>query len=284
MKLLTEQPSGASLIMTIPEHIINRKLKSKRDLGLGHNHVFAFAHQGKRYFAKIYKEREGFQRESFALENFGAADIPVPAVVFKSTSYGSADNCLLITERIKGTTLDYIERGRSSYCYQAGRVLAKIHALKIPALVQPLVIPIEDIANQIITFAVNEKIEHPLLRALETTLEELNLSTHTVLSHGDYIGRHIFVFRGAVSGIVDWECIRAACPELDLGHCSAFLEIFGGPTDVHSFIKGYGANFDEALNHKLKFYYKIIFARYWKRLNKEQEYQRAICSINAQPC
>jgi aminoglycoside phosphotransferase (APT) family kinase protein len=269
--------------MTISEHIISQKLKDRRGLWPGHNQVFEFSYQGKRYFAKLYKEKEGFQRETLALENFGAADIPVPKIVFTSTSYGGAENCLLITERIKGTTLDNIERRRNSYCYQAGRLLAKIHALKIPALVQPLVIPVEEIAQQIIAFAANEKIQHPLLRSLETTLEELNLSPDTVLSHGDYISRHIFVFRGTVSGIVDWEGIRAARPELDLGHCSAFLEIFGDPTDVHSFIKGYGANFDEAINNKLKLYYKIIFARYWKRLNKEQEYKRAICSINTQP-
>jgi aminoglycoside phosphotransferase (APT) family kinase protein len=270
-------------MMTIPEHIISRKLTSRRDIRLGNNQVFGFSYQRKQFFAKIYKERGGFQRETFALENFGKSDIPVPKIVFKSTSHGGTENCLVITERIKGTTLDKVERSRNKYCYQVGRLLAKIHAIKIPAMVRPLVIPVEEIAKGIRLFADQEKIAHPLLRFLETTLEELNLSSDIVMSHGDYIGRHIFVFRGTVSGIVDWECIRAARPEIDLGHCSAFLEIFGGPEDMQSFIRGYGLTFDENINNRLKLYYKIIFARYWKRLNREQEYQRAICSIRSQP-
>jgi aminoglycoside phosphotransferase (APT) family kinase protein len=164
-----------------------------------------------------------------------------------------------------------------------GHRLAKIHALKIPAMVQPLVIPTEEIAQGITNFAQAENIRHPLLLCMEKTFEELNLSNNIVMSHGDYIGRHIFVFRGAVSGIVDWECIRSARPEVDLGHCCAFLEIFGSPEDEPSFIKGYGLTFDESITHRLKFYYKIIFAHYWKKLNKEQEYQKAMRSIKAHP-
>jgi len=269
--------------MTIPQHIISRKLLDRRDMRMGNNEVFQFSYHRKDYFAKIYKEPSGFQREIFALENFGGADIPVPEIVFKSASYGGAESCLVITERIKGTTLDKIERQRQKYCYQAGHLLAKIHAIKIPALVQPLVIPIEEIAQGIASFAQDENIRHPLLLSMEGTFAELNQSNNIVMSHGDYIGRHIFVFRGIVSGIVDWECIRAARPEVDLGHCCAFLEIFGNPEDEPSFIKGYGSTFDERITHRLKLYYKIIFAHYWKKLNKEQEYQKAMRSIEAHP-
>lgn len=269
--------------MTIPEHVITRKLIGRRNIRIGHNEVFRFLYDGKQYFAKIYKEERGFQREIYALENFGGADIPVPDIVFKAASYGSGDRSLVITEKIKGTTLDKIKLHRDKYCYEVGRLLARIHSMQIPATMETLVIPVEEIANHVLLFANNENIRHPSLEVIRETLEDLNGSEGIVMSHGDYIGRHIFVFQGVVSGIVDWECLRASRPEIDLGHCSAFLEIFGNPEDERDFIEGYGLTFDEDIKNKLKLYYKIIFARYWKRLKREKEHQRAMHSIRTQP-
>lgn len=268
--------------MSIPEHVITRKLTERRNIRVGHNEVFRFLYKRKQYFAKIYKEEHGFQRETYALEHFGGYDIPVPNIAFKSASYGSDKKSLLITEKIEGTTLDRIKRHREKYCYEVGELLSRIHLLPITAAVVPLVIPVDEIADHVLVFADNENIRHPLLEVIRQTLEDLNTTDGIVMSHGDYIGRHLFVFRGAVSGIVDWECLRASRPEIDLGHCAAFLEIFGNPDDERDFIKGYGLTFDEDIKNKLKLYYKLIFARYWKRLNREKEYQQAMRSIKMQ--
>lgn len=269
--------------MTLPEHIISRKLLDGRGMLASNNQVFQFSYHRKDYFAKIYREPSCFEREIFALENFGHAGIPVPEIAFKSALYGGSQSSLVVTEGMKGTTLDKIERQRQRYCYQAGELLAQIHAIKIPAIVQPLVIPIAEVAEGIASFTRDENINHPLLQCMDKTLAELNLSNNLVLSHGDYIGRHIFVFRRAVSGIVDWEYIRAARPELDVGYCCAALEIFGSAEDERSFIQGYGLNFDDSINHRVKLYYKIILAKYWKRRGRTQDYQKAMCSIAAHP-
>ncbi len=269
--------------MSLPEHIISRKLADARGVGLGNNSVVGFGHQGKRYFAKVYKKEDCFRREVYALENFRRSDIPVPEIAFKSACFGEAGSCLLVTERIKGTTLDKVNFQRERYCYEVGRLLANIHAIKIPEDARSLVIPVDETVSEVSEFAESQGIRHPLLRVIRETLEELNRSDNFVLSHGDYISRHIFVCRGGVSGVVDWECLRASSPELDIGHCAAFLEIFGKPGEEPQFLKGYGSAYDVEIKNRLKLYYKVIFARYWKSLNREAEYRQAMHSIETQP-
>lgn len=269
--------------MSLPENIVSRKLSAARRVGFGNNNVVGFSHGGKRYFAKTYKAEVCFERETYALENFRAAGIPVPSVAFKSASYGEAGDCLLVTERLAGSPLDEVERGRGRYCHEMGRLLSAIHALDIPEMIEPVVIPVDEIAGSVTDFAERHDIRHPLLAVMRETLEQLNRSGPVVLSHGDYISRHIFVCRGVVSGVVDWECLRAAPPELDLGHCSAFLEIFGRPGEEEQFAKGYGAGFDPEIKDRVKLYYKVVFARYWERLKREREYRQALRSIEAQP-
>ena len=263
----------------LPEHIIDRKIAERRGALVGHNRVFQFSYQRRDYFAKFYRGEEGFQRETYALENFSRADIPVPEIVFKSSSYGEAAERLVVTERLKGTMLDQVKQNRNKYCHEIGRLLSLIHAIRIPPFIEPLVIPTREIAGDIIRLAAAMNIEHPLLACVEQTLEELNASTDKVLLHGDYIGRHIFVFNEEVTGIIDWECLRVARREIDLAHCCAFLDIFGQPNEVEKFIEGYGQPFDERLNNNFRLYYKIIFAHYWKRLEKEHEHQRALHAI-----
>ena len=267
----------------LPERIVSRKLLDLREMGASNNKVFQFSYSKKQYFAKIYKEQVGFQRETYALENFGKSDIPVPEIVFKSTSFGTDESCLVVTRQIKGTPLDNIRCRRKTYCFQAGRVLSKIHALKVAGTAPPLVIPVEEIAKQLAVFAKEEKIRHPLLQSIAQTLEELNSSHHVVMSHGDFIGRHILVSGGSISGIIDWENLRTARPEFDLGHSRALLEVFGGSEEEHEFVKGYSLPFDENLTRKLKFYYQVLFASYWKREKKIDKYQRAVRFIKAQP-
>lgn len=269
--------------MMLPEQIVSRKLHDRREVGESNNRVFQFSYRKKQYYAKIYKEKVCFQRETYALENFGAADIPVPKIVFKSDSFGVDERCLVVTEHIKGTTLDDIQRERNKYCYQAGRMLSKIHSLQVASIAPPLVIPGEEIARQLTVFADEENIRHPLLQAIEQTLAEVNSSHHGIMSHGDFIGRHILVSRGAISGIIDWENLRTARPEFDLGHSCALLELVGSQEDENSFVKGYGLPFDENLTRKLKFFYKVLFASHWKRGQKVEKYQQAVASIKAQP-
>lgn len=269
--------------MSIPEHIVSRKLAAARSVGLGNNSVTGFGYGGKRYFAKIYKEEGCFRREVYALENFGRADIPVPEIAFKSACYGESGSCLLVTEKIKGTTLDKINLQRERYCYEVGRLLANIHAIEIPEAAPLLVIPVDELVSELNAFAESHEIRHPMLGVMRETLEELNRSGHAVLSHGDYISRHIFLCRGGVSGVVDWECLRVASPEVDLGHCAAFLEIFGRPGEESQFTSGYGEAYDVEIKNRLKLYYKIVFARYWKRLNRAHEYRLAMSSIKTQP-
>jgi len=269
--------------MTIPEHIVRRKLIDRHKLGESNNRVFQFSYRKKRYYAKIYKEQVCFQRETYALENFGDADLPVPRIVFKSASFGADEKCLIVTEQIKGTTLDNIQRQRNKYCYQAGCILSKIHSLQIAEMAPPLVIPVREITKQLTVFADEENIRHPLLQSMEQTLVELNSSHHVVMSHGDFIGRHILVSRGTISGIIDWENLRTARPEFDLGHSRALLELSGSPEEERNFIKGYSLPFDENLTRKLKFYYKVLFASHWKREKNVEKYQQAVVSIKAQP-
>jgi aminoglycoside phosphotransferase (APT) family kinase protein len=269
--------------MMLPEHIVSRKLLDRHELGESNNKVCKFSYRKKQYYAKIYNEKVCFQRETYALENFGGADIPVPQIVFKSAAFGTDESCLVVTEQIKGTTLDDIQRQRNKYCYQAGRMLSRIHSLKVAAVASPLVIPGEEIARQLNHFADEENIRHPLLQAIEKTLAELDSSYQGVMSHGDFIGRHILVSRGTISGIIDWENLRTARPEFDLGYSRALLELVGSPEEEHSFVKGYGLPFDENLTCKLKFFYKALFASHWKREGKMERYQQAVSSIKAHP-
>lgn len=269
--------------MMLPERIVRRKLLDLREMGETNNKVFQFSYRKKRYFAKIYKAQVCFQRETYALENFGKADIPVPEIVFKSASFGADESCLVVTEHIKGTALDNVQRQRNTYCYQAGRMLSKIHSLPIASIAQPLVIPGEEIARQLTVFADEEKIRHPLLQSIEQTLAEVNSSHHAVMSHGDFIGRHILVSKGTISGIIDWENLRTARPEFDLGHSRALLELVGSPEEEHEFVKGYGLPFDENLTRKLKFFYKVLLAGNWKREKKVEKYQQAVSSLKAHP-
>lgn len=267
----------------LPEHIIDRKIAERSDALVGNNRVFQFSYQRRAYFAKFYRGEEGFQRETYALENFSRADIPVPEIVFKSSAYGAAAERLVVTERLRGTMLDKVKRNRDKYCYEIGRLLSRIHSIRIPSFIEPLVIPTREIAVDILRLAEAMNIEHPLLGCVEQTLEKLNSSNDKVLLHGDYIGRHIFVFNEEVTGIIDWECLRVARREIDIAHCCAFLDIFGQPNEVEKFIEGYGQPFDERLNDNFRLYYKIIFAHYWKRLAKENEHQRALDAIRTHP-
>ncbi len=53
--------------MSLPEHIVVRKLTAVRGVGYGNNNVVGFSHRGRQYFAKTYKTVEGFERETYAL-------------------------------------------------------------------------------------------------------------------------------------------------------------------------------------------------------------------------
>lgn len=268
--------------MMLPEHIVRQKLSDGRHMPASNNKVFQFSHQGKQYYAKIYKKKVCFERETFALENFGASDIPVPKIVFKSASFGEAGSCLIVTEQIKGRPLSSIQRHRHRYNQESGRLLSKIHRLEFAQIARPMDISFDEFEHKMKAFAQEENLEHPLLKLIKQTWEELKDSTRQdVMSHGDYCDRHIFALRGAISGILDWEQLRFVKQEYDLAHECALIDIFGRPGDERDFIRAYGLPFDEDLTCKLKFYYKLLFANHWKKAKLEKRYRKALCSIKA---
>ncbi|HEX7175272.1 MAG TPA: aminoglycoside phosphotransferase family protein [Pyrinomonadaceae bacterium] len=248
----------------------------------GNNDVLRFSYGGEEYFAKAYKNKACFRRELYALENFLASEIPVPEVVYKSKSCEGAENGLIVMRKAGGMPLDKIEVRRNEYCYEMGCLLSRIHSLELQTEIEPWIIPAQEIAGQVLAFSEEENIRHRTSGLVEKTFEKFKLSQSVVVSHGDYIERNVLGSDGRITGIVDWECLRAARPEVDLGYCCAFLDIFRNPDEERSFIKGYSLKFDEQLKDEIKLLYKMILARYWQQTGKSQEYQKALSAVKKQ--
>jgi aminoglycoside phosphotransferase (APT) family kinase protein len=269
-------------MMTIPESVCRRVLSERRDVQAGNNDVLRFSYGGEEYFAKAYKNKTCFRRELYALENFFASGIPVPEVVYKSESCEGAVNGLIVMKKAGGMPLDKIEVRRNEYCYEMGRLLSRIHSLELTPAIETWAVPAQEIAAQVLAFSQEESIRQRMVGLVEKTTEKIKRSQSIVVSHGDYLERNMLGSEGVITGIVDWECLRAARAEVDLGYCCAFLDIFRNSDEERSFIKGYSLKFDEELKDDIKLIYKIILALYWQQTEKNEEHQKALSAVKKQ--
>jgi aminoglycoside phosphotransferase (APT) family kinase protein len=163
------------------------------------------------------------------LEAARAGDVPVPLPRFPLT----ADDALgegYVMERIAGETIprkilrdDAFAAARPRMAAQAGRILAKIHALDVSTLAG---IPGASADAPPATAALDQLRElgerfaepHPVFElALRWLRSEMPEPTGRCLVHGDFRNGNLMVDRDGIRSVLDWELAHVGDPLEDLG-------------------------------------------------------------------
>ena len=236
----------------------------------------------------------GFEGEHWALKQCSKKDIPVPEIL----TFGTVQTELptlcqyLLVERIPGKPLKeqlHLRRKEiKSYYKEAGYLLSKIHTIKTKGF-GPLKSKgkgsfnsweefiLRHISTRLLNYLlenriINESLRNRIFDIFNSEEAYLELKS-PVLLHGDFSNNHIFIDKGRVSGIIDFEDCISGDPLYDLVSPELYCEIAGTPSPIPYFLEGYQNGFtDEELGRKLTFYKlqkTLPLIWWWKEERKE---------------
>lgn len=242
----------------------------------------------------------GFAGERWALKQCGKKNIPVPKVLaFDTVQTKLSHPCqYLLVERIPGKPLEELlhlklhllrRKEVKDYLKETGYLLSKIHTIKTGGF-GPLKSKGKGSFNSWKEFL----LRHTNTRLLNYLLENKVIDESSkkrifdifnsektylelkspVLLHGDFSYDHVFINKGKISGIIDFEDCISGDPLYDLAILELYREAGGHYlSSIPYLLEGYQNGFTkEELGRKLTFYklQKVLpLIWWWKEERKE---------------
>lgn len=211
-----------------------------RNVGWGNNQIWKIEHSGGHDYLKRYLTGvDAYRRELWALAAL-KGKLPVPQVLLTREDDGTG-HPFVLTRGIEGVPLDKVDHGRVPLVAQMGAVLARLHSLQgelrpLPAVVKPRAVPTVDEFLKATGAEFGSIINRNRVAA---TLQALREPRRPVLAHGDFGDYQCLVAAGQIVGVVDWEGVGSAEPEVDLALAGAFLRAFREPAEEAALMDGY---------------------------------------------
>jgi aminoglycoside phosphotransferase (APT) family kinase protein len=225
------------------------------DGGWGAVPFWVTAADGAELVARVAVGERDYVAEAAVIGRVRAAGIPAPRVVGVCSVDGRAVSVL---ERVEGVSLQSLLESRDEtdpelreLCVDAGRWLARVHAVDPAGLRLRTPQPVEEILATVDALErVLSPSQHAVMRACATRLDALREpAASLVLAHDDYGSDHVFVADGRITAIIDWENAALDDPARDVAWWQLYGPAMGGGVDAMR--AGYGPatdQFDERMH------------------------------------
>ncbi len=189
----------------------------------------------------LQRQRPGSDRdmsvEAAVLKAARAAGVPVAEVIAASTDPSVLGASFIVSERIEGETIarkilrdDTFAPARLAFAAQAGRALARLHAVPTSA-VAGLLHPDQVQQYREVLDLVGEP--HPAFELAFRWLEANRPpSVRTCVVHGDFRLGNVIVGPEGLLAVLDWELAHLGDPMEDLGWLCVKAWRFGGASPV----------------------------------------------------